>query len=188
MNNLVISKFKKLFRSIWEYLRTLGQFITMIFTRESIEKNSTYIGAGLIILSLIGGTLLMVKKGSFARGVAPSENTDQKTNELENKINDLERQISELKSASVPATNSEVATSPASTSPSSNSDQTSGKININTATQAELESLPGIGPTYAKRIIEYRTANGGFKSIEQMKNVKGIGDKTYAKFKDLITK
>ncbi|MFA5158134.1 MAG: helix-hairpin-helix domain-containing protein [Patescibacteria group bacterium] len=182
MNNLVISKFKKLFRLIWEYLRILGQFIARLFTREFIEKNSTYIGAGLIVLSLVGGTLLMVKKGSFARGVAPSENNDQKISELENKIKDLEQQITELKSTPVPAINSGELSSP-----SANSSPISGKININTATQAELESLPGIGPTYAKRIIEYRTANGGFKSIDQIKNVKGIGEKTYAKFSDKIS-
>lgn len=62
-----------------------------------------------------------------------------------------------------------------------------GKINLNSASQAQLESLPGIGPTYAQRIIEYRNSHGGFKTIEEVKNVKGIGDKTFEKLKDLIT-
>lgn len=65
--------------------------------------------------------------------------------------------------------------------------QPQGRINLNTASQSDLESLPGIGPTYAQRIIDYRIANGGFKSIEEVKNVKGIGDKTYLKFKDIIS-
>lgn len=56
------------------------------------------------------------------------------------------------------------------------------KVNINTANQSELETLPGIGPSLASRIIEYREQNGKFNSIEELKNVKGIGD---AKFEDL---
>jgi competence protein ComEA len=60
-------------------------------------------------------------------------------------------------------------------------------ININTATQAELESLPRIGPAIAQRIIEYRTANGPFQTIEEIMNVKGIGPATFAQIKDLIT-
>lgn len=62
-----------------------------------------------------------------------------------------------------------------------------GKINLNSATVSQLDSLKGIGPTYAQRIIEYREANGGFKTIEEVKNVKGIGDKTFEKFKDEVT-
>lgn len=60
-------------------------------------------------------------------------------------------------------------------------------ININTASQAELESLPGIGPTTATRIIEYRTANGPFLNAEDIINVPGIGPGTYERIKDLIT-
>ena len=56
------------------------------------------------------------------------------------------------------------------------------KVNINTANQSELETLPGIGPSLASRIIEYREQNGKFNTIEELKNVKGIGD---AKFEDL---
>lgn len=60
-------------------------------------------------------------------------------------------------------------------------------ININTATQAELESLPGIGPALAQRVIAYREANGPFQSIEDIMKVSGIGPKTFEKIKDLIT-
>lgn len=63
----------------------------------------------------------------------------------------------------------------------------SSVVNINSASAQELDSLPGIGPTYAQRIIDYRTSNGGFKSVDEIKNVKGIGDKTFEKFKDKIT-
>jgi len=59
-------------------------------------------------------------------------------------------------------------------------------ININTASEDSLMSLPGIGEVYAKRIIEYRNAKR-FNSIEEIKNIQGIGDKTFDKLKDLIT-
>lgn len=68
--------------------------------------------------------------------------------------------------------------------------QTEGKenkVNINTANLNELDSLPGIGPSLAKRIIEYREENGNFKSIEELQNVKGIGDAKYSDIKDNVT-
>ena len=64
---------------------------------------------------------------------------------------------------------------------------TAAKININIATLEELDALPGIGPVFAQRIIDYREANGPFKSIEEIVRVDGIGDATFAKLKDQIT-
>lgn len=60
------------------------------------------------------------------------------------------------------------------------------QLNINTATQAELETLPGIGPTRAQRIITYRAANGLFMTPEDLLNVEGISDGIFSKIKDLI--
>jgi len=62
-----------------------------------------------------------------------------------------------------------------------------GLININTASLDELDSLPGIGPTTAQRIIDYRNENGPFGSTEDIINVAGIGPATYEELKDLIT-
>jgi competence protein ComEA len=62
-----------------------------------------------------------------------------------------------------------------------------GKININTATAAELEALPRIGPAIAQRIVDYRTANGPFQTIEEIMDVRGIGPATFEQIKDLIT-
>jgi competence protein ComEA len=60
-------------------------------------------------------------------------------------------------------------------------------VDINTASQAELEELPGIGPSLAERIIAYREENGPFARIEDIVNVSGIGSATYEEIKDLIT-
>ena len=60
-------------------------------------------------------------------------------------------------------------------------------VNINTASAAELETLSGIGPSTAQRIIEFRIANGGFTSVEQLMEVPGIGEARFAAVKDFIT-
>jgi comEA protein len=62
-----------------------------------------------------------------------------------------------------------------------------GKVDINTADTMALEGLPGIGPAKAKAVIEYRQKNGTFKTVEDLKNVAGIGDKTVEQLKDKIT-
>lgn len=59
-------------------------------------------------------------------------------------------------------------------------------VSINSASAEELDTLPGIGPALAGRIIDYRTQNGGFKSVDELKMVSGIGDKLYAKIQALV--
>jgi len=60
-------------------------------------------------------------------------------------------------------------------------------VNLNTASAEQLEALPGVGASTARRIIEYRQKNGSFKKIEELMNVKGIGEKSFLKLKPLIT-
>ena len=63
----------------------------------------------------------------------------------------------------------------------------SGKININSADIEQLQQIPGVGPVTADKIIQYRQDNGRFSSIDDIKNVSGIGEKTFEKLKDYIT-
>lgn len=85
------------------------------------------------------------------------------------------------------SSNAESVVTESSAAPSS-ADISGAKININTATEEQLSStLDGIGDVMAKRIIDYRNQNGGFKNIDELKNVPGIGDKTFEKLKNSIT-
>lgn len=63
----------------------------------------------------------------------------------------------------------------------------SGKVNINTADITQLQTLTGVGPVTAQKILDYRNQKGRFSTIEDLKNVSGIGDKTFEKMKDQVT-
>jgi len=60
-------------------------------------------------------------------------------------------------------------------------------VNLNTATVADLQALPGVGAATARLIIEHREKNGGFKKIEELMNIKGIGEKSFLKLKPMVT-
>jgi competence protein ComEA len=62
-----------------------------------------------------------------------------------------------------------------------------GVVNINTASAAELETLPGVGPKMAALILDYRQKNGPFKKIEELMNVRGLGEKNFLKLKEQLT-
>lgn len=79
---------------------------------------------------------------------------------------------------------SAIAQAPAAAAPPSAAQKAS--INLNTATVDQLETLPGIGRKTAERILEQREKSGGFKKIEELMNVKGIGEKSFLKIKPLV--
>lgn len=60
-------------------------------------------------------------------------------------------------------------------------------LNLNSATVEQLQKLPGIGPKTAARIVEYRQKSGGFKKVEELMNVRGVGEKSFLKLKSQIT-
>ena len=76
---------------------------------------------------------------------------------------------------------------PAPAQESAETPRPAAAVNINTANAEQLASLPGIGPKTAERIVEYRQKNGSFKKIEELMNVKGIGEKSFLKLKPRIT-
>lgn len=69
----------------------------------------------------------------------------------------------------------------------SNNLATNNLININTATKEELDTLPGIGPATAQKILDYRQEQGSFQTLDDLKNVKGIGEAKFAKIQDKIS-
>jgi comEA protein len=62
-----------------------------------------------------------------------------------------------------------------------------GKVNLNTASAAELSALPGVGEKLAERIVEHRQKTGGFKSTQELMNVKGVGEKNFTKIQSYLT-
>lgn len=76
---------------------------------------------------------------------------------------------------------------PGATEESNSAEENPDLININTASVEELDALPGIGPTIAQRIVDYRDANGPFQTIEDILNVSGVGPSTFENIKELIT-
>ena len=89
-------------------------------------------------------------------------------------------------SSKTPVNNSNEQVNDTNSNSPSNNNSSSNLININTATKEDLDTLPGIGPATAQKIIDYRQEHGNFSSIEDIKNVKGIGEAKFSKMQDKI--
>ena len=101
----------------------------------------------------------------------------------------LSEKLTDQKMINVPSKNdvNKNSSSPPSSINSNGKNSTQNKVNLNTATESDLLNIPGIGPTKVKEILEYKQKNGQFNSVDNLKDIKGIGGKTFEKIKDYFT-
>lgn len=159
-----------------------------------LDKYRLHIGLGLILAVFIGSAILLWQRKNY------QDNTNQQIIAKDVEINNLQKQNQDLKDQIIQLTKNDqglvagVSTSNQSVKPQISSSQTiipnqsvqSDLININTAGLSELDKLPGVGPTRAQQIIDYRNTNGLFQKPNDIMKVKGIGQATYDKMKGMI--
>jgi len=157
-------------------------------------ENAKYIAIGVLAVAILAGSGVLYWQ--IQKQNNPPKDELVASNELKSQVGDLNKKIDDLNKAlkeaqTVVTTESTVKTTTKGggtvAGASTSSNEVSGKVNLNTASLSQLDTLTGIGATYAQRIIDYRNSNGGFKSIDEIQNVKGIGPKTFEKLKDQIT-
>jgi len=139
----------------------------MINFDKLIYRYRFLIGGVLIVIILIGsGFLIWQKIGQNRQNeVSQIETLKQQNDLLRQELSGQNKQVAGASDSQEPV---------------------GDKINLNTATVEQLDTLPGIGPAYATEIVTYRDEHP-FKTIEEIKNIKGIGDKTFEKLVNLIT-
>jgi competence protein ComEA len=113
-----------------------------------------------------------------AGGVLPG--TDMATVNLARKVADGELIVVGVPAPAAPAGDG-------AAGPAGPAGAAGGKVNLNTATLAQLDTLPGVGEVLAQRILDYRTSHGGFRSVSDLRQVDGIGDSRFEQLKDLVT-
>jgi len=146
--------------------------------KKFIEKYRAHIGIFLVAVILIGGLVLVFERRSLAKILAGNDTGESKDEEILNRISALDERIAKVEGARNLSENQTINNTP---------EEEVSKININTADQKTLESLPGIGEKRASDIISYRETNGDFGDISEIKNIKGIGDSIYGQIKDQIS-
>jgi comEA protein len=162
--------------------------------KQAFLENAKYIAIGALAVAILAGSGVLYWQ--IQKQNNPPKDESVASNELKSQVSDLNKKIDDLNIAlkdaqTVVTSESTVKTTTKSSAAvagaSTSSNEVSGKVNLNTASLSQLDTLTGIGATYAQRIIDYRNANGGFKTIDEIQNVKGIGPKTFEKMKDQIT-
>ena len=152
----------------------------VVTTKETVEKDDTpkdvtvYVAGAVKKSDVYKLPVGSIVKDAIEKAGGATKDADLVAINLAQKVQDGEEIV-------VPTKQSNIA--PSSTSSSKNN----GKININTASLTELETLPGIGEVKGNAIIQYRKTHGPFKSIHDITNVSGIGEKTFEKIEALIT-
>lgn len=153
-----------------------------ISTEESLQADQVAVQAAIIYVHIVGEIsqpgIYQLESGArlmdaiFAAG-GLTKSADQSSVNLARELTDGE-QVVVFKTGEAPST------------ASTNGAAAGGKISLNRASQAELEQLPGVGPALAGRILDWRSANGGFKKKEDLLNISGIGDKLFAGLKNEV--
>lgn len=164
-----------------------------------MNKFRFWVSVVLIVLVMGESAYLLWRENYF------TPNLTKRTQTLETQLSSLKAEIESKENIETVSVEKLMTQSQAPNSPSSEEGKVAGtqsvaisvekktipakeeKINLNTASAIELDKLPGIGPAYANRIIQYREQNGPFKNPEDIKKIKGIGDATFNKLKDQIT-
>jgi len=129
----------------------------------------------LVTVLLLGSGITLYKK--YHSDFAPELLLKPKQNVVESNLSQTNLNVVADTSTALPK----------ETTPKIISEEKVRQVNLNSATQEELESLPSIGPVLAKRIIEYRNQKGRFETIEEVKQVHGIGNKIFEKIRNYIT-
>lgn len=142
------------------------------FLEDKLGGNTGWV---LVMLLVAGSSFLL--GSSYKQKSSPQATTTTPTSQTQSVIGDI---TNALQTGATPDPTATTGNTTAST-------KITGIININTGSETELESLPGIGPSKAKAIIDYRSANGPFVRIEDIEKVKGIGPKTFESLKSKIT-
>ena len=159
--------------------------------QKFIEKYQIHITIALVLFIALGGLVLMSEQQrdkiiSAQNSLKVEKQSWQREkDEMSGQISQLQKQITEVQNQKLIPVQS-TATGQVAGAATQNP-AISGLINLNTADLAAFDTLPGIGPAKAQTIIDYRTQKGAFKKIEDLKNVKGIGDATFQKLKPKIT-
>jgi len=147
-----------------------------------IEKYKIHLGLFLGLTIVFGGIILLSQKNILSELNEKMQSEEEiqvhnyeiENQDLKEKIAQLEEQIKILEEEK-------------NTVSQEKESSTQGKININTADLSDLTVLSGIGPAKAQAIIDYRTLQNGFKNINEIQNVKGIGPKTFENIKNQIS-